>query len=58
MAIMQGKGVLLGTPNKDSYSGTSISSLMVTERKSSIGGNESASYVVPDDATVDILSSA
>jgi hypothetical protein len=58
MAIMQGKGVLLGTPNADSYSGTSISSSMVTERKSSIGGNEYASYVVPDDATVDILSSA
>jgi dihydroxyacetone kinase len=57
MAIMQGEGVLIGTPNKDSYSGTSISSSMVAERKSRIG-DESASYVVPDDVTVDILSSA
>ena len=54
--------MLLGTPNKDSYSGTSISSSMVTERKldiqhdeSRVGGDESVAYVVPDDASINIL---
>ena len=48
--------MLLGAPNKDSYSGSSISSLMVAERKSRFRDDESASYIVPDDATTDILS--
>jgi hypothetical protein len=30
---------------------------MVTERKSMFGGDVSASYVVPDDAIADIISS-
>lgn len=46
--------VFLGTSREGSYSGTSISSSMVIERKSRIGGDKSASYVVPDDATTDI----
>ena len=54
---LQREGVLLGTPNEDSYIGSSISSLMAVERKSRIGGNESASYFVFNDVTVDILSS-
>ena len=53
--ISKGRDVS-GTSNEDSYSASSISSSMVTERKSSSRGNDSASYVVPDDATVDILS--
>jgi hypothetical protein len=48
--------VLLGTPNEDKYSGTSISTVDGLERKSRIGGDESALYVVPDNATADILS--
>ena len=47
--------VLLNTPNKDDYSGSSILLLMVVERKLRMGGNEYASYAVPNDATVDIL---
>jgi hypothetical protein len=54
---LQGEGVLLGASNEDSYSGSSISSLMVVERKSRFRDDESASYVVPDDATADIFSS-
>jgi hypothetical protein len=50
-------GMLLGTPNKDIFFGSLTLSSMVVERKSRIGGNESASYVVPNDATSDILSS-
>ena len=49
--------VLLGTPNEDNYSGLSISSFMITERKSRFGDDKSASYVVSDDATTNILSS-
>jgi hypothetical protein len=45
--------VLLGAPYEDNDFGAPISSSMVAERKS---GDESISYVVPDDATVDILS--
>lgn len=41
-------GILLGTPNKDSYFGLSILSSMVAERKSKIKGDEFAFYVVPD----------
>ena len=48
--------VLLGTPNMDSYSGSSIPSSMVAERKSRIEGDEFVSYTMSDDATVDILS--
>ena len=51
------RGVLLGTPNEDSYIGPSVSSLMAMERKSRIEGNESASYIVPNDTTADIVSS-
>jgi hypothetical protein len=49
--------VLLAASNEDSYSGSSISSSVVTERNSSFEGDEYASYAVPDDAIVDILSS-
>ena len=38
------------------FSGSSTLSSMVVEKKSRIGGNESASYVVPNDATADIIS--
>jgi hypothetical protein len=41
------RGVLLGTPNDDNYFGSSISSWMVTKRKSRIESDGSASYVVP-----------
>ena len=51
------RGVLLGTPNEDSYIGPSVSSLMAMERKSRIEGNESTSYDVSNNATVNILSS-
>jgi hypothetical protein len=50
-------GVLLGGPNEHSYSRSSISLSMVTERKSRFGGNVSAFYVVLDDAIADMLSS-
>ena len=49
--------VLLGASNGDSYFGSSISSSMVAKRESRLEGDVSASYIVPDDATVDILSS-
>ena len=49
--------VLLGTSNRDSYFGSSISSSMVAKRESRLEGDVSASYVVLDDATADILSS-
>jgi len=49
--------VLLGTSNRDSYFGSSISSSMVAKRESRLEGDVSASYVVPVDATADILSS-
>jgi hypothetical protein len=49
--------VLLGVPYKDSDSGSLISLSMVVKRKSRSRGDEYASYVVPDDATADILSS-
>jgi hypothetical protein len=45
-----------GSPYEDSNSRSSISSSMVVERKSRSRGNESASYVVPDDAITYILS--
>jgi hypothetical protein len=40
----------------DSNSRSSISLSMVAESNSRYQGDESASYVVPDDATIDILS--
>jgi hypothetical protein len=46
--------VFLGAPYEDDNSGSSISS-MVTERKSRSQGDAFAFYVVPDDATADIL---
>jgi hypothetical protein len=49
--------VLLGAPNEDNYFGSSISSSMIAESKSRFGCDEFASYVVPDDATLNILSS-
>ena len=49
--------MLLGAPNEDSYSGASISSSLVVERKSRSEGDEFAFYAAPDDATADILSS-
>ena len=45
--------MLLRAPYEDNDFGATISSSMVAERKS---GHGSVSYVVPDDATVDILS--
>jgi len=51
------EGVLQGTSNGDSYFRSSISSSMVAKRESRLEGDVSASYVVPDDATADILSS-
>jgi hypothetical protein len=50
------KGVLLGDPCKDNDSGSSISSSMVAERILRSKGDESATYVVPDDVIADILS--
>jgi hypothetical protein len=47
--------VLLGALYEDSDSRSLISSSMVAERDSRSSGNGSAAYVVPDDATVDIL---
>jgi hypothetical protein len=57
MALSARRGVLLGAPNEDIDFGSSISSSMATKRKSRSQGNKFASYVGPDDATVDILSS-
>ena len=48
-------GVLLGAPYEDNDFGSSISSSVAAERKSSFEGDKSASYVIPDDATADIL---
>jgi len=48
--------VLLGAPYEDNDSGSSISSSMVAERNSRSPGDDSAAYVIPDDAIVDILS--
>jgi len=49
-------GGLLGAPYEDNDFGSSISSSVVVERKSSFEGDKCASYVIPDDATADILS--
>ena len=49
-------GVLLGAPYEDNDSGSTISSSVVAERRSSFEGDKSASYVIPDDATADIFS--
>ena len=49
-------GVLLGAPYEDDDSGSTISSSVVAERRSSFEGDKSTSYVIPDDATADILS--
>ena len=51
---LQGEGCFWTYEDNDS--GSSISSSMVTERKIRSRGDESAPYVVPDDATADILS--
>jgi hypothetical protein len=51
---LQGEGVLLGAPR---YFGSSISSSLVTERKSWFRGDEFASYAAPNNGTDDILSS-
>jgi hypothetical protein len=48
--------VLLGAQYEDSDSGSSISSSMIAKRNSRSLGDDSAAYVVPDDAIVDILS--
>jgi hypothetical protein len=45
-----------GSPYEDDDTRSSIASSMVAERKSRSGGYEFVSYVIPDDATVDILS--
>ena len=49
------RGLLLGDPCEDNDSGSSISSSMVAERISRSKSDESATYVVHDDATTDIL---
>ena len=54
--ICKGRGASR-RPNEDSYSWSSISSSLVTERNSRLEGDESASYATPDNATIDILSS-
>jgi hypothetical protein len=46
--------VLLGSHNKDSYSRSLNPSPMVAEMKSRIEGDESVSYTVSNDATIDI----
>ena len=48
--------MLLGALYEDSDSGSSISSAMVAKRNSRSPGDDSAAYIVPDDATADILS--
>ena len=48
---LQGEGSFWEPPNF----GSSISSSVVADRKSSFEGDKSASYVTPDDATADIL---
>jgi hypothetical protein len=53
--ICKGRGAS-GSPYEDSDFGSSISSSMVAERKSSSRGDEFAAYVVADGATVNILS--
>jgi hypothetical protein len=47
--------VLLRAPYEDSDSRSWISSSMVATRKSRSRGDDSASYVVPDDATVTFI---
>jgi hypothetical protein len=54
--ICKGRGASR-SPYTDSNSGSLISSLMVSERNSRSLDNDSATYVVSDDATTDILSS-
>ena len=56
MAFISKGGVLLAVPYEDNDSGSSISSSMVAERNSRSPGDDSATYVVPDDATADIFS--
>jgi hypothetical protein len=46
-------GHYLGAPYQDNDSG---SSSVAAKRKSSFEGDKSASYVIPDDATADIIS--
>ena len=48
--------MLLGAPYEDSDSRPSISLSMAAEKKSRSLDDDSASYVAPDDATVDIVS--
>ena len=52
--ICRGRGAF-GSPYEDNDFGSLISSSMVVERKSRSRGDDSSSYVVPNDATVDIL---
>jgi len=55
--VCKGRGASR-SPYKDNDSGSSISPSIsiVAERNSRSPGDDSAAYVVPDDATVDILS--
>ena len=53
--ICKGRGTSW-TSYEDSDSLSSILSSMVTERNSRTLGDDSVAYVVPDDATIDILS--
>ena len=53
--IYKGRGASR-SPYDDSDSRSSISSSMIVERNSRSPGDDSAAYVVPDDATADILS--
>jgi hypothetical protein len=46
--------VFLGSPNKDSYSRSLNPSPMVVEMKLRIEGDESVSYTVSNDATIEI----
>lgn len=47
--------MLLDTPNEDTYFGSSLLLWMVLERNLGMECDESAVYVVPDNATVDVL---
>jgi hypothetical protein len=54
--ICKENGASLGASYEDNDSKSSISSLMVPKWNSRSRGDEFAAYVVPDDATADIVS--
>jgi hypothetical protein len=54
--ICKWRGASGSPPYEDSDSGSSISSSMAANRNSRSPGDDSAAYVVPDNATANILS--